>query len=391
MDDVQSDEPYPRRAYLDHAATTPMRASAVAAMLPYCVAEYGNPSGVYATARRARRAVDDARDAMAVALGCQPGEVVFTSGGTEADNLAVLGVHGRLGGTVVASAIEHDAVLNPARRCGARLVRSTAEGLVDLEALASALDETVTLVSVMAVNNEVGTIQPIGDVVAAVRELAPRALIHSDAVQAISWRDVAVELADCDLVTVSAHKFGGPKGVGALVVRRRAVGAIAPLWSGGGQERSLRPGTENVAGIVAMATAAEATAEERPAVCTTTRERRDRFLDHLAESVPETVESVPRASTVPGHAHVRFSGVTAEELLVLLDEAGVAASAGSACSSGAIEPSHVLRAMGWRGHAAREAVRFTLGPATTDGEIDYAARVVASTVTSLRRSGAMGD
>ncbi len=380
-----------RGVYLDHAATTPMRAEAVAAMLPFMRVEYGNPSGVYAGGRRARRALDDARDQMAALLGCQPGEVVFTSGGTEADNLAVLGVHRRLGGTVVVSAIEHDAVLNPARRVGARLVRSTPKGLVDLEDLAKALDESVTLVSVMAVNNEVGTIQPIGDIVAAVRARAPRAFIHSDAVQAVSWCDVASTLADCDLVSVSAHKFGGPKGVGALVVRGRAVSAVAPLSFGGGQERSLRPGTENVGGIAAMGSAAAATAAERLDASVTTRQLRDRFVDRLVAVVPEICESVPRSSTVPGHAHVRFPGVVAEELLFLLDEAGVAASAGSACSAGALEPSHVLRAMGWSGREAREAVRFTLGPTTTADEIDYACGVVEEVVASLAGRGAMGD
>ena len=323
-------------------------------MLPYCTAEFANPSGVHAAARRARRALDDARDEMASVLGCAPGEVVFTSGGTEADNLAVLGVHGRVGGLVVTSAIEHD-------------------------------------VSVMVVNNEVGTVQPLGDVVASVRRAAPRALVHSDAVQAVVWRDVAVELAECDLVSVSAHKFGGPKGVGALVVRRRAVGALGAICAGGGQERGLRPGTENVAGIVAMAAAARATVDERAGACARTRRLRDRFLDGLTEAVPGMVESAPRDLTAPGHAHVRFPGVAAEELLFLIDEAGVAASAGSACSSGAIEPSHVLRAMGWRGPAVREAVRFTLGPATTEAEIDFAADVVAAAAASLTGLDAMGD
>jgi cysteine desulfurase len=390
-DERQGSIPPRHGAYLDHAASTPMRAEAVAAMLPYLSAEFGNPSGVHAMARRARRALDDARDEMASVLGCAPGEVVFTSGGTEADNLAVLGVHSRIGGTVVTTAIEHHAVLNPARRVTARLVKPTAEGIVGPGELARALDGTVTLVSVMTVNNEVGTVQPLAELLAEVQRRAPRAIVHSDAVQAVAWCDVAGQLAGCDLVSVSAHKFGGPKGVGALVVRGRASGALAPLCVGGGQERSLRPGTENVAGIVAMAAAARLAAAEREAACQTTAARRDRFLDALAAVVPEMVESVPRSLVAPGHAHVRFPGVLAEELLVLLDEAGVAASAGSACSSGAIEPSHVLRAMGWKGPEAREAVRFTLGPATTDDEIDYAREVVAKAVASLARQDAMGD
>jgi cysteine desulfurase len=392
VEELMSPEPAaPHGAYLDHAATTPLRAEAVAAMLPFLTAEYGNPSGVHATARRARRALDDARDAIAGVIGCEPGEVVFTSGGTEADNLAVLGVHGRCGGAVVVSAIEHEAVLNPARRIGARLVWPTAEGVIDLDALAAALDEEVTLVSVMAVNNEVGTIQPFAEIVAAVRRRASGAIIHSDAVQAVPWRDLRVELAECDLVSISAHKFGGPKGVGALVVRRRATRSVEPLCLGGSQERNLRPGTENVAGIVAMAAAAVAAAGERPAACMRTCELRDRFLDRLAASVPAMVESVPRALAAPGHAHVRFPGVLAEELLVLLDEAGVAASAGSACAAGAIEPSHVLRAMGWKGRAAREAVRFTLGPQTTEGEVGYALGAITSAVASLTSGIPMGD
>ena len=377
--------------YLDHAATTPLRREALEAMLPYLTEQFGNASSLHSAGRRARAGLDEAHEKVGRALGASPREIVFTSGGTEADNLAVLGVHARIGGTVVTTAIEHHAVLNPARRIGARLVGATAEGLVDLDALALALDETVTLVSVMAVNNEVGTVQPLGDVVAAVRRAAPRALVHSDAVQAFSWCPVDSALAGCDLVSVSAHKFGGPKGAGALVVRGRAALALTPVLAGGGQERNLRPGTENVAGIVAMAAAARATAEERAAAGAATGVLRDRFLDRLAREVPAMVESVPRSLTVPGHAHVRFPGVLAEELLFLLDEGGIAASAGSACSSGAIEPSHVLRAMGWNRPAAREAVRFTLGPETTADDIDGAADAVVAAVGSLTRLSAMGD
>jgi cysteine desulfurase len=376
-------------SYLDHAATTPVRPVALEAMLPFFKENFGNPSGVYGAGRSARRAVDDARDAIAAFCGCEPGEVIFTSGGTEADNLAIQGVASRGAGSVVTSTIEHHAVLNPARRAAARVVGATANGIIDLAALEAALDETVALVSVMSVNNELGTIQPIPEVVDLARRLAPGALVHTDAVQAAPWFDLARLSGACDLVSISAHKIGGPKGAGALVIRKRARGKLLPIVVGGGQERSMRPGTENVAGIVGMAAAATEAASEREARRVRVCRLRDRFLDGLAASTT-AVESVPRATTAPGFAHVRFPGLLAEELLVMLDERGVAASAGSACSSGAIEPSHVLVAIGWPSASAREGVRFTLGHTTSEEEIDHALRAIedATATLSSRMAGA---
>ena len=378
-------EATPKRhlAYFDHAATTPMRKEAVAAMLPYLADDFANPSGVYAEGRRARRAIDDARDEVATLLGCSPGEVVFTSGGTEADNIAILGAASYSGGTVVTTAIEHHAVLDSARRVQARVIPAGRDGLVDLDLLAGGLDDSVSLVSVMAVNNELGTIQPLADVVSLAARLAPNALVHTDAVQAAPWFDLGAMCAGCDLISISGHKIGGPKGVGALCVRGRATGHLSALVAGGGQERALRPGTENVAGIVAFGAAARAAIAERTVVGGRVQKLRDRFVEGVVSLVPVAHESVARSSTAPGFAHLRFDGVLSEELLVLLDESGVAASAGSACSSGALEPSHVLRAIGWEGRSPREGIRFTLGRTTSDDDVDRALAVIPSAVAAL--------
>ena len=244
-------------AYLDNAATTPMRPEAVEAMLPFLRDRFGNPSGAHAVAREARKALDEAREAVAACLGAEPGEVVFTGGGTEADNLAVTGAHAAQPGAVVCTAIEHHAVLHAAAALGARVAPVGPDGVVDLDRLAELLDPTVTVVSVMLANNEVGTVQPLDRVAALVRERSPEAILHTDAVQAFQWLDVAAAAAGCDLVAVSGHKFGGPKGVGALVVRSGV--ALRPILHGGGQERGRRSGTHNVAGIVAMAAAMQAT------------------------------------------------------------------------------------------------------------------------------------
>jgi len=282
-------------------------------------------------------------------------------------------VHAVRPGRVLCSNVEHHAVLHAVQALGG--------AAVDLDALADALGPDVVLVSVMLVNNEVGTIQPVDEVVELVRRAAPNALVHTDAVQAFSWVDVADTTAD--LVAISAHKFGGPQGVGALVAREGLK--LAPLLHGGGQERERRSGTHNVAGIVGMAAAMRATVENRA----TTNERvarlRDRLADGLLAAVLGAVETGDRASKVPGNCHIRFPGTESEALLLLLDEQGVYASAGSACASGAIEPSHVLTAMGIDRDDALSAVRFSLGYTSTDDDVDLALRVVPPAVERLRR------
>ena len=365
--------------YLDHAATTPMRPSAIDAMMPFFAERYANPSGSHRFARDARRAVDEARDQVAALLGVQPGEVVFTGCGTESDNTAIAGA----GGLAVCPAAEHHAVLHPVEERGGVVIGCDATGHVDLDRLAGALSPDVRIVSVMAVNNEVGTVTDLGAVSSVVRERAPHALLHTDAVQAPTWLDLRAIAPVVDLMSFSAHKFGGPKGVGVLTMRDGV--SVAPLIIGGGQERERRSGTHNVAGIVALATALAETDAERPAEIERLAALRDRLVDGLAGVVDGLVETVPRDRKVAGSAHVCLEGIESESLLFLLDEAEVCASAASACASGAMEPSHVLAAMGVDRSLAAGALRMSLGHTTTPADVDRAVDVVADAVTRLRR------
>lgn len=350
-------------------------------MEPFLTEHFGNPSGSHSAARQAKLAVEDARDVMADVLGCRPSDVIFTSGGTEADNLAVLGA--RSNGAVVCSAFEHEAVLTAARSVEHHIAACTPTGMIDLDSLAGLLDDSVDVVSVMLVNNEVGTIQPLADVAALILSRAPRAVLHTDAVAAFPWLDVAALARDASLVSITAHKFGGPKGVGVLVSRDVK---LVPRQLGGGQERGLRSGTLNVAGIVGLAAAARITADARNATSRRLARLRDRLADGLLESVPGCTETVDRASQVPGNCHVRIEGIENESLLFLLDEAGVCAAAGSSCASGALEPSHVLTSMGLTPDEARSSIRFTLGHTTTEDEVDLALKAVPDAVNRLRGS-----
>ncbi|HET9072288.1 MAG TPA: cysteine desulfurase family protein [Acidimicrobiales bacterium] len=378
------------RAYLDHAATAPTRPEAAEAMLPWLTGRFGNPSGSHAVARDARRAVDEARAALAGVLGAAPGEVVCTGGGTEADVLAILGTlaarrrAGLPAGVVVTSAIEHAAVRNAAAGAGVPLREAPvgADGVLDLDALADTLDPDVALVSLMLVNNEVGTVQPLAAATDLVRRRAPGAVVHTDAVQALTWLDLRGEAACADLVSISAHKFGGPQGVGALVVREGTP--LVAVVEGGGQERERRGGTHNVAGIVGMASAAAATDRERPTVGPAVAARRDRLVAGLLAAVPGAEATVGYGPVAPGFAHLCIEGVESEALLVLLDEAGVCASAGSACASGGLHASHVLLAMGIAEERALGSLRLTLGPTTTDAEVDVALEAVPAAVARLR-------
>jgi cysteine desulfurase len=374
-------------AYLDHAATGPMRPEAVEAMLPFLTERFANPSGAHRLARDARRAIDEARDELAALVGAEPGEIVFTSGGTESDNLAVFGL-GTGEGAAVCSAIEHHAVLDPVLSLGGRFTVVDSAGHIDPGDLELVLAEgPVRVVSLMAVNNETGVIQDLDTLSEVVRRVAPDSVLHSDAVQAFCWTDVARTCSVVDSFSLSAHKFGGPKGVGALVVRDGV--ALTARQLGGGQERERRSGTQNVAGIVAMSIAARLTAADREREIERLGALRDRLLDGLLLSIPDAIETAgpDRSRRAAGIAHLCIPGVESEALLFLLERGEVSASAASSCASGAVQASHVLEAMGIDSETARGSLRLSLGWSTTEGEIDEALTVIPAAVERLRQFG----
>ncbi len=382
----------PAITYLDHAASTPMRPEAVEAMMPYLSDLYANPSGSHRFARRSRQAVDEARDVVARVVGCHPNEVVFTGCGTESDNMAISGAISRHGGVAVCPAVEHHAVLHVVEHLGdqGRVVGVDRFGRVDLDELATVLEATpdVSIVSVMAVNNEVGTITDIAAVARVVRRHAPDALLHTDAVQSACWLDLREITPHVDLLSLSAHKFGGPKGVGVLV--ERGGPKVDPLIIGGGQERERRSGTHNTAGIVAAAVALDLADRERGTENARLATLRDALVAGLQRRVEGVVETVPAEYKVAGSAHVCITGIESEALLFLLDEEGVCASAASACASGAMEPSHVLAAMGVDRSVALGAIRLTLGRTTTAVDVDRAIDVIGTAVDRLRRHSSSG-
>ncbi len=374
--------------YLDNAATTPVRPSALETMVPLLSEVYGNPSGAHRMARAANRVLDDARETMAEVLGAKAGEIVFTAGGTEADNLAVTGVLEANGGIALCTTVEHHAVLDPVAHSKGETVEVARDGRLDLAALEDALTrhgDDVSLVSVMAVNNETGMIQPLDEAIEMTRRLAPGAVFHTDAVQALCWLDLSTVAGEADMVSVSAHKFGGPKGVGCLVVREgeRSSGP-EPLLRGGGQERGRRGGTHNVAGIAAMATAAAETHAQRADQVPRVTALRDRLADGVLTAVPDAIETGDRALKTANIAHFCFPGVASEALLILLEQSDIMASAASSCSSGAMDPSHVLAAMGYSRDLAFGSLRLSLGYGSTDADVDATLAALGPAVTRLR-------
>jgi cysteine desulfurase len=367
-----------------------MRPEAVAAMVEVLEHVPGNPSGQHQWARAARRQLDDARDTVAEVLGVDPGGVVFTSGGTEADNLALRGTTGAVGGTLLCSEIEHHAVLDVVHADRGGTVAVDAFGRLDLDHLAHELagNPEISVVSVMLANNEVGTVQDldaIAEIVARARPSHPHGLVlHTDAVAAAGWLDIAAAAAAADLVTISGHKLGGPKGIGVLAVRKGLP--IAPLLLGGGQERERRSGTPNVAGAVALGVAMAVTARSRDTVARRVAEQAERLVTGLTGAVDHVRQTVPdgQALGVANIVHLSCREVSSEALLFLLDEAGVAASAGSSCASGALEPSHVVEALGVAPDWAPGALRLSLGWSTTDDEIDHAVAVIPAAIDQLR-------
>ncbi|MBS1717273.1 MAG: cysteine desulfurase [Armatimonadetes bacterium] len=368
-----------RRIYLDHAASSPLLPSAKAAM-EHALALYGNPSSLHAEGRAAKARIDEAREVVAASLGCLFAEVIFTSGGTESANMAILGASvAALGGArnrIIFSSIEHPCVLETTetlQKLGYKVetIPCSRAGFIEQEALANMVDKGVLLVAVMHANNEVGTIQPVRQL----SEIAHKAgaLLYCDAVQTYRTIPFTASDLDADLISITGHKIGGPRGAGALYIR--AGVKIAPLISGGGQEREMRGGTEDVAAIAGFAAAVqdETKDQRKPA--------RDAFLAKLRGS--RFVETVSHDHNIlPGHAHLRLPGTGAETLLIRLDRAGIAASSGSACSSGSLEPSHVLQAMGYSAEECREGLRFTFGRTSTVEEAEAAADILLNLATS---------
>ncbi|MGF1667331.1 MAG: cysteine desulfurase family protein [Acidimicrobiia bacterium] len=368
--------------YLDHAATTPMRPEVWEAMAPYATDVFGNASGSHGVARRAKNALEVARERAAAVLGALPSEIVFTSGGTESDNLAVKG-RAVGGAAVVTTSIEHEAVLEAADHC-ARLgspVRTIAPdrfGRVSPDEVVDAISPDTGVVSVMAANNETGMVQPVAEIVGAV---AGRVPVHTDAVQAFATLDVRVDDLGVDLLSLSAHKFGGPKGIGLLYVRQGV--ALEAVLHGGGQELGRRSGTSNVMGAVGMALAMELAAADRPRIRRDVGAARDAFVASIRHAGVGT-PTVDLDRALVSHAHIRFPGVRNETLLIRLDRLGVAVSVGSACASGAATVSHVLTAMGVSADVARESLRFSFGWTSTVDDGDVAARLVLEALAGLR-------
>jgi cysteine desulfurase len=376
-----------QRVYLDHNATTPLDAGALEAMLPLLRESFGNPSSLHWFGQRARAAVEEARSQVAALVGASSPEIVFTASGSESDNMALRGALAKAGGArrkLVTTAIEHHAVLNTAKALRdeghpVEFARVGEDGRLDLDDLRAKVDDSTLAVSVMLANNETGVIQPVAEVTRLARERG--ALVHCDAVQAGGKTAVDVRALDVDLLTLSAHKLYGPKGTGCLYVRRGTK--MAPLVRGGAQERNRRAGTENVAGIVgfgaAAARAREALAADEPRIGAL----RDR-LEALLLQVPGARRNgaEPRVAST---TNVSFEGIDAEALLIALDLEGVAASTGAACAAGGIEPSHVLKAMGFSPARVQSSLRLSLGRGTTEAEVDYAAGVITSAVARQRK------
>ncbi|HSE08550.1 MAG TPA: cysteine desulfurase family protein [Nocardioidaceae bacterium] len=389
-----------RTVYLDHAATTPMYPEAVAAMTEQ-LTRPGNPSSLHASGRAARRVVEESRETIGRAINARPGEIVFTSGGTESDNLAVKGIYWARRDEdprrtrILSTAVEHHAVLDslewlegqgaavellPVNRCG-RLEISTLREAIERD------PESVALVTVMWANNEVGTIQPVAEVVEVAHEHGIP--VHTDAVQAVGQVEVDFSASGVDALTLTAHKLGGPFGVGALVVRREIN--LTPLLHGGGQERDVRSGTIDAPAIRGFARAVELSVERQPQHASRVAALRDELLRRVSEQVPDAVLNGDRncslSHRLPGNAHIRFPGCEGDSLLMLLDARGIECSTGSACSAGVPQPSHVLLAMGADDVAARSALRFSLGHTTTQADVAALAEAIGPVVERARAAG----
>lgn len=376
--------------YLDHAATTPVLPEVREAMFGVLENDFGNPSSVHGFGRKAKEIVEDARDRVAAAIGASPSEIVFTGGGTEADNLALKGAAAKLRGNgnhLITSAFEHHAVLDSIDWLGKQgfevtRVGVTPQGFVEPGAIKDVVRSQTILTSVMAVNNEIGTIQDVAAITEAVKDKNRNALVHTDAVQALGNIPVNLHAWGVDLASFSAHKLGGPKGVGALFIRSSVP--VEPTTHGGGHERGLRSGTLNVAGIAGFGVAAEVAAKEVYEKAERLSALRDRLLAGIREVLPDVVINGSLENRVTGNLNLCVPRAEGETLLLLLDQAGIAASSGSACQSGALDPSHVLLSIGVPRDMANGSLRFTLGRASTDADVDAVLAVLPDVIARAR-------
>lgn len=377
-----------KTVYLDYAAATPLDPRVRKAMEPYLKSEYGNPSSLHRWGRRARMAIDAARETLAAALNADPAEICFASSGTESCNHAIIGCALKAPTNrrhILVSAVEHHCVLHAAEwliPLGYKVEYIPVDGYgqVDPDAVRECIRDETWLVSVMHGNNEIGTLQPVEAIARICKERG--VWFHVDAVQTFGLLPVNVEAIGCDLLSVSAHKIYGPKGAGALYVR--ALTPLQPLMVGGGQERDRRAGTENVAGIVGFAEAVKIALSKREQEAERLTLLRDQFIQAVLDAVPDATLTGHPTERLPGNAHFRFAGVPSDSLLIALDRAGIGASSGAACSAGSLEPSHVLLALGWDETAAQEGVRFTLGRETNWNDLQYVVETLAREVQRIR-------
>ena len=379
------------RIYFDHNATTPIEPSVAETMSSALISTFGNPSSVHHFGQQAKKLVDEARTAVAELLAARPSEIVFTSGGTESDNLAIRGVAELSAATngrchLITSAIEHDAVLKTVSTLGKRtgwrctILPVNNQGLVSPKQLADSIDDETSIVSVMHANNEIGTIQPIRELTEIAHDRG--ALFHTDAVQSAGKISIDVKPLNVDLLSISAHKFNGPKGVGALWSKRGI--RFNPILTGGGHERHRRAGTENVPALAGFGVAAKLAMRKIQTGNSITRELRNRLENSIIETVPGATINGSLDLRVPNTTNISFEGIEAESLLIALDLEGVSVSTGSACSSGTLEPSHVLRAMGLSASRGQSSIRFSLGLDNNQAEVDQVAKILPTLVSRLR-------
>ena len=377
------------RIYLDYAATSPVLPEVLDAMLPFFMSCFGNPSGIHENGRETRKAVEQARREVAETLGAESREIVFTSGGSESDNLAIEGTAFALrekGNHIITSQIEHHAVLNTCRWLEKQGFRVTylpvdASGLVDPDSVRDAIGNDTVLVSIMTANNEIGTVEPVSEIGEICREKG--VLFHTDAVQAIGMMNIHAAEINADLISLSAHKFHGPKGTGALYIRKGTK--LESLIHGGAQERGLRAGTENVPGIVGMGKAIMVAAKEREENQQRIRELRDQMIRIVLESIPGSQLNGHPEKRLANNCHFSFAGIESEALLLRLDLAGISVSGGSACTSGSMEPSHVLQAIGLKDEMLKSGIRMTMGRETTREEIEKTAEKMSEIIADLRQ------